>query len=181
MWRDPIAGNSDVETPGSFLTAPLIGMSLSPHFRGLFEMRRVPAIVVASAAALTAASASADEWSDQVQGLIEAAAETYLQNGYHYGGYTHEGSLGDGESERLTIRIGAGMETQLIGACDTDCSDFDLTVYDSAGREADSDLELDDFPIVSITPRKDGVYTILVQMIDCEADPCRYAIQQFVK
>lgn len=144
-------------------------------------MRRVLTFVPAIIALPLAAPALADEWSEQVLGLIDAAAETYFDNGYHYGGYTYEGSLDDGESERLTVRLGAGMESQLIGACDTDCSDFDLTLYDSAGREVDSDLQLDDFPIVSARPGKDGVYTILVQMIDCEVDPCRYAIQQFVK
>jgi hypothetical protein len=144
-------------------------------------MRRVITIVAAGSGLLAAGPVMADEWSEQVQGLIEAAAETYIGNGYHYGGYSHEGSLDDGESERLTIRIGAGMETQLIAACDTDCSDIDLTLYDSSGREVDSDVALDDFPIVSTRAGKDASYTILVQMVDCDAEPCRYAIQQFVK
>lgn len=144
-------------------------------------MRRVLVIVAAGAGMLVAAPVAADEWSDQVQGLIEAAAETYIASGYHFGGYSHEGSLDDGDSERLTIRLGAGMETQLIAACDTDCSDIDLTLYDSSGREVDSDLALDDFPIVSTRAGKDSTYTILVQMVDCEVEPCRYAIQQFVK
>ena len=137
--------------------------------------------VPAAAGVLLAAPAWADEWTEQVRGLIEAAAETYVDMGYHYGGYFHEGSLDDDDSERLTIRIGAGMETQLIGACDTDCSDLDLTLYDSSGNEVDSDLQLDDFPIVSASPRRDGVYTIVVSMADCDVEPCRYAIQQFVK
>lgn len=144
-------------------------------------MGRVLTCVPAIAGLLLAVPALADEWSEQVLGLIDVAAETFFENGYHYGGYTHEGSLGDGGSERLTIRLGAGMESQLIGACDTDCSDLDLTLYDSTGREVDSDLQPDDFPIVSTTPGKDAAYTILVQMVDCAADPCRYAIQQFVK
>lgn len=144
-------------------------------------MRRVLTLVPAIGGLLLAVPALADEWSEQVLGLLDAAAETYFSNGYHYGGYTHEGSLGDGDSERLTVRLGAGMESQLIAACDTDCSDIDLTLYDSAGREVDSDLQVDDFPIVSVRPDKDSAYTILVQMVDCEVDPCRYAIQQFVK
>ena len=144
-------------------------------------MRRVLTIVPAVAGLLFAVPVCADEWSEQVQGFIEAAAETYIENGYHYGGYSHEGSLDDDESERLTIRIGAGMETQLFGVCDTDCEDLDLTLYDPSGQEVDSDLELDDFPIVSAKPGKDGVYTILVNMADCDVEPCRYAIQQFVK
>lgn len=142
---------------------------------------RISMIVPATAALLLAAPALADEWSDQVQGLIEAAAESFFENGYHYGGYSHEGSLDDGGSERLTVRLGAGLETQLIGACDTDCSDFDLTLYDASGKEVAADLEEDDFPIVSTRPGKDAAYTILVQMVDCTADPCHYAIQQFVK
>ncbi|MEO6387647.1 MAG: hypothetical protein ABIT16_05635 [Croceibacterium sp.] len=144
-------------------------------------MRRVLAGSAAIAGLLVSLPVYADEWSEQVQRLIEAAAQTYLSNGYHYGGYSHEGSLNDNGSERLTIRVGAGMETQLIGACDTDCSDLDLTIYDSAGREVDSDLQRDDFPIVSLRPGKDASYTILVQMYDCTSEPCRYAIQQFVK
>lgn len=113
--------------------------------------------------------------------LIDAAAETYFENGFRYGGFTHEGSLDDGGSERLTVRLGAGADTQLIGACDTDCSDLDLTLYDSSGKEVDSDLQPDDFPIVSIHPARNATYTILVQMVECSADPCRYAIQQLVK
>ena len=144
-------------------------------------MRRVITFVPAIAGLFIAAPALADEWSEQVLKLIDAAAETYFKNGYHYGGYTYEGSLDDGRSERLTIRIGSGMETQLIGACDTDCSDLDLTLFDSSGREVDSDVQVDDFPIVSVRPAKDAVYTIQVQMVECDNEPCRFAIQQFVK
>jgi len=73
------------------------------------------------------------------------------------------------------------MNSMLIAACDTDCSDVDLILYDANGNTVDSDFELDDFPIVSTTPGRDGVYRLEVQMVACSANPCRYAIQQFVK
>ena len=54
-------------------------------------------------------------------------------------------------------------------------------VYDANGKKVAEDVEDDDYPVVSISPNGNAVYTLVVQMIKCSADPCRYAVQQFAK
>ena len=145
-------------------------------------MRRFTTIAAVSAVVLAAVPAVAqDEWEQQVHTLIEHAAETYSKNGYHYGGFTKMGSLRDGATERVTVRLASNVDNQLIGVCDTDCSDLDMILFDSNGRQVDSDVLEDDTPILGISPPRDGLYTIEVRMVDCDENPCRYGIQQFIK
>jgi hypothetical protein len=147
-------------------------------------MIRRPRLWTAAALALIAAAPAAafdDQWAQQVKRYMDAAAKPFFDRGYHYGGFSYSGSLKNQASERLTIRLGAGMTSQIMGGCDTDCSDLDLVVYDSAGNQVDSDVQADDYPIVAVKPATDAAYTLEVRMAKCSAEPCRYAIQQYVK
>lgn len=144
-------------------------------------MTSVSKAVIAGIVLLAATPALAqDEWAQQVQKQMDKAAETLAGSGFHYGGYSHEGQLNKGASERLTVRLGGGS-SQFVGLCDNDCSDIDLLVYDANGKKVDEDVENDDYPVVSVSPNGNSVYTLVVQMATCTADPCRYAVQQFAK
>lgn len=143
-------------------------------------MKRI-AMAGAAGAALLASPAAADDWSDLMDSLMETAVGQFSDEGYHYSGFAHNGALADGESEDVAVRLGPGLEFVLIGACDLDCEDLDLVLYDDNGREVDSDLEMDDFPIVMVSPSRDAVYRIRVTMADCEIEPCRYGIQTFAR
>ena len=143
-------------------------------------MKSVSKTAFAGALLLAATPALAqDEWAQQVQKQMDKAAETLAGSGFHYGGYSHEGQINKGSSERLTVRLGGS--SQFVGLCDNDCSDIDLVVYDANGKKVAEDVEDDDYPVVSISPNGNAVYTLVVQMIKCSADPCRYAVQQFAK
>src|SRR3954469_21269455 len=127
------------------------------------------------------AAAFDDQWAQQVKRYMDAAAKPFFDRGYHYGGFSYSGSLSNNARERLTIRLGAGLTSQIMGGCDTDCSDLDLVLFDSAGNQIDSDVQADDSPIVSTKPTVDAAYTLEVRMAKCSAEPCRYALQQYVK
>lgn len=129
----------------------------------------------------TPAPAQDDRWAEQVQALIGVAAESFAEGGYHYGGFSKTGALRAGGTETLTVRLGSNVHTMVVGVCDTDCSDMDLVLLDASGRQVDSDVTDDDVPIVSVSPPRDGTYTLEVRMIDCDSSPCRYGVQQFVK
>jgi hypothetical protein len=147
-------------------------------------MKRLILVSTASAVILlTAAPAAAydDAWAQQVKNYMDKAAKPFFDRGYHYGSFFHLGSLKNGASERLSVHLGPGLTTQLMGGCDTDCSDLDLILYDSAGTRVDQDVQADDYPIVSTKPPADAAYTIEVRMVHCRAEPCRYAVQQYVK
>jgi hypothetical protein len=86
------------------------------------------------------------------------------------------GRLDDDANESLTIPLDAGSEYILIGACDQDCSDMDLTVYDPSGNEVASDLATDDHPTLHIKGAVQGSYRLKVAMPACRANPCRYGV-----
>ena len=138
-------------------------------------------ILVGSLANPAIASAADDAWAQQVRNYMDKAAKPFFDRGYHYGGFSQMASLNEGQTQRLTVSLGAGMRSQLMGGCDTDCSNLDLVLYDSGGRSIDQDVKDDDYPIVSTIPQADAKYTLEVRMVKCKAGPCRYAIQQYVK
>ena len=128
----------------------------------------------------TAAFARQDEWVRQVRRQLQnAGAQVFSGRGYELTHQIYTGSLDEGETETVTLSLDVGVEYQIMGACDNDCSDVDLTLYDGAGNEVDQDLQLDDYPIVSVTPRRGGNFRVVVSMADCSAEPCRYGIGVF--
>lgn len=69
----------------------------------------------------------------------------------------------------------------MIGLCDADCSDFDIELFDGAGREVYSDLETDDVPVVFTTASEAGRYRASVGMVECSVEPCYYGIALYAR
>ncbi|MGE0159345.1 MAG: hypothetical protein AB7T31_08010 [Gemmatimonadales bacterium] len=134
------------------------------------------AVVAVLFARGTDQASAQDEWVQQVRTYLEAAAEIFEDRGYRS---THElftGSLDDDASEPVRFDLKAGIEYYILGACDNDCSDLDLVLFDPSGTEVDSDLLEDDAPVVSVTPSSTAGYRVEVRMVTCSAEPCRYGI-----
>lgn len=85
------------------------------------------------------------------------------------------GSLKSGESRRVTLNLNPG-HYRILGACDVDCTDMDLSVFNAAGSLVAEDVELDSFPIVDFQVPRAGRYTLDIDMIDCEVAPCYYVV-----
>ena len=122
------------------------------------------------------AQAQPDQWTRQVNALLDQAASIATSNGMRRTHEPYVGSLRTGATSSHTLQLSAGTSYQIIGVCDNDCSDFDLRLYDPRGREVDSDLLTDDTPVVSVTPRRTGTYTVRAIMTTCSSQPCRYGI-----
>ncbi|MEA5581952.1 hypothetical protein VB620_11440 [Nodularia harveyana UHCC-0300] len=137
--------------------------------------------VLTSYIILTANLARADRWTDQVRSQLIKAA---LAAGF--GGYslTHDpfiGDLGNGGENDITLNLRGNVSYAIVGACDSDCRDIDLKVYDDNGNLISSDLQRDDTPLVRFTPRWNARFTIRVIMPNCSNAPCRYGIGAFGK
>jgi hypothetical protein len=128
-----------------------------------------------------AAPRQQDEWVTQVRRQLQQYGRAVESRGYSMSHQIYTGSLDKGESEMVEVRLDIGTLYQIMGACDNDCSDLDLTLYNSAGREIDSDLQLDDYPVVSVEPGRTATYRVKVTMANCSAEPCRYGIGIFGK
>ena len=146
-------------------------------------MKRTALALAAVAAAFIATTAAApqDEWVAQVRRLLQQAGKTFEDRGYSMTHRIYTGSLNNGHNEMVSLDLDIGTQYQIMGACDTDCSDLDFVLYDAAGNQIDNDVETDDVPIVSVTPRRSGTYRVKVVMATCTAEPCRYGVAVFGK
>lgn len=94
-------------------------------------------------------------------------------------GYTPAQGLSDeiiglqaGGEHDWSVRLRRGTDYRIVGACDNECNDVDLILLDAQGREIDSDLLTDDYPIVSVRPESDSRYTVRIRLVTCTIEPC---------
>jgi hypothetical protein len=125
------------------------------------------------------AAQAQDAWVRQVRTQLSAAGGVFEANGYELTHHIYTGSLNDGGTEMVQLDLDVGMEYQIMGACDGDCSDLDLILYDGAGNVIDSDMLDDDVPVVSVTVARSGAFRVRVSMAACSVEPCRYGIGIF--
>lgn len=130
---------------------------------------------------LTTSPAAAQDWPTLRDMLLEMVGDYLAMDGYAYTGFAHEGSLGQGGSEDVPIRLGPGLDFAVIGECDGDCYDLDLALFDSDGNEIASDFMFDEFPLIEASPIHNAVYRLRVSMAACHVSSCRYAVQTMAR
>jgi hypothetical protein len=143
--------------------------------------RLVMAASLAAAALLPATAHAQDRWEEQVRQLLQQAGKTVEGQGFELTHNIVTGSLNQGAQETVDMTLDIGKEYRIVGACDTDCSDLDFILYDGNGNQVDSDLQEDDVPIVSVVVSHSGTFRLLVKMVRCSAEPCRYGVGIFGK
>ena len=117
-----------------------------------------------------------DAFEREVYTQLEAAAREVRDDGFRMTHDIFTGSLDEGRREDVTFEFERGGVYMVIGVCDTDCDDFDLELRDESGRKVDDDDGEDDVPVVAVSPRRSGRYTVRATMASCGSDPCRYGL-----
>ena len=136
-------------------------------------------LMMATAAAIAAipASASANRYEDQIMWQLENHQRA-LRGGYRMDDYWI-GTLRPSESHFLNATIRGGDEVVITGACDEDCTDIDLVIYDDRGRELDRDVLVDDQPVLNFRAPYSGDYEIEVVMYNCSTSYCYAGVALF--
>ena len=143
-------------------------------------MKRILLLTAALAALFVPTPArTQDAWVRQVRAQISEVGSRFEQQGYELTHRIYTGALNDGGAEMVDLDLDVGREYQIMGACDEDCSDLDFTLYDGNGNVVDSDMLDDDYPLVTVTVSRSGVFRVRVSMAACSAEPCRYGIGVF--
>jgi hypothetical protein len=106
-------------------------------------------------------------------GAIKAIGEG---EGFRQAFDDHFDLLGNRASDEYTFELKSGREYFIAAVCDQDCSDLDLKLHDENGKLIAEDDLVDDAPIVRVTPRWSGRFTLTVTMFDCSSAPCHYGI-----
>lgn len=149
--------------------------------RGHLSMARASAVplavllLLATVAPCTAQSWAALVWSQLEDHYTQAESEGYSSRNYIIG------RLDDDEEETWTINLFGGNTYRITGACDGDCEDIDLVLLNEKGAELDSDLLVDDVPVLNYTVKTGGSYSIRVIMAQCKEDPCYFGLGVFFK
>ena len=141
--------------------------------------------ILLSAAAIVAFAASPaaaqDRWDQQVRDMLVEAGKRMEGNGMTLTHQIQTGSLNEGGTQAITFTLDIGREYAILGLCDEDCTDVDLTLFDAAGRQVSIDVKDDDYPVVSVAPGRTGTYRVQVSMATCSAEPCRYGVGVFAR
>lgn len=125
-------------------------------------------------AVLMPISAQADDWHKQVR-MYLVEIETELESeGYSLLQKYHIDDMYEDSSKESGYYFEAGTEYIVVGACDNDCSDIDMWIYDENRNEIDDDVSDDDVPIVRVTPRRSGIFYVKTKMYNCDAGPCSF-------
>jgi hypothetical protein len=129
----------------------------------------------------SSSSGEGDRWEAVVRSQLNSEGRTWTDKGFTMSHEVFMGRLDDDANESLNIPLDGGTRYVMVGVCDQDCSDVDLTIYDPDGNEVDSDLETNDKPAIELAPRSDGRYRVKVSMVACTANPCRYGVGVWAK
>ncbi len=91
------------------------------------------------------------------------------------------GVLEPGAEVGLEIELVSGVEYMIMGVCDADCDDLDLTLTDPDGNEITSDALDDAYPVLLFTAPAGGGHILWVTMFDCSVSPCSFGYKVFRK
>ena len=116
-------------------------------------------------------------WSQLSNQSTRAANEGFARFNYIIGYLDHDSEPVD----NWPVYLSAGSSYRIVGVCDNDCTDVDLSLEDSKRTVVASDVLNDDLPIISFTPGTSATYWIRPTMAVCNTNPCGYGIAVFVR
>ena len=80
--------------------------------------------------------------------------------------------LTPGSDYRAPIALQGGRPYRFVGACDYECSNVDLELWDANGQVVARDLMQNDTPVMDFTPATGGGFTLRIMLQTCTITPC---------
>ena len=130
---------------------------------------------------LLASTANADEqeWERQLRSQTQIKSGSEYANmagkGYSLVDVARTGLLDASGSEIVSVSMPVGSDYIIMGVCDNDCLDLDLSLL-KGGIELSEDTTDDDWPLVNVTPTGGAEYQIKVTMYQCSTPNCGYQL-----
>ncbi|HEY0035920.1 MAG TPA: hypothetical protein VGB66_04485 [Longimicrobium sp.] len=139
---------------------------------------KTAALALASAALFCATPARAQQGQALVRVLLDSATTLVENEDYEEARDPVFGRLEEDQEEEFQLRVRAGHTYVFVGVCDENCSDLDIVVTDEDGDELESDVELDDTPMVVLEAEETTTITVKVSMATCR-DDCHYGMGMY--
>ncbi|MFU8772049.1 MAG: hypothetical protein ACNA8H_06485 [Anaerolineales bacterium] len=96
----------------------------------------------------------------------EAKKEGYVRSHEEY-----ITDLNEWHNALISVTLQRGVQYLIGSACDADCADIDLFVYDGNDKLLGEESEITDVPVMDFMPRATGPHYIRVRMASCQSDP----------
>lgn len=125
-------------------------------------------------------TASDDEYREQVNSQLMSMSQGAAERGFTFTD-SFVNKLQNNKADSLTLSLNEGLTYMVRGACDADCRDIDLLMYDENDNLVSSDEEIDDYPATVVSPTWSGDFTLEIRMPNCAADYCYYGVSLFEK
>jgi hypothetical protein len=134
--------------------------------------------------ALATAARSQNAWRDVLERQMTAVGNTVAGEGYRADTRAFHtdmivGTLQDDAGVGLEVDLEFGVEYMIVGVCDTDCTDLDLSLVDLQGNVLFEDALDDDAPILRFTAPAAGTHFLLVEMFACSVNPCSFGYKVY--
>ena len=134
--------------------------------------------------ALAPAARSQNAWRDVLERQMSAVGTTVGGEGYRADTRAFHtdmivGTLHDDASVALEVDLEFGVEYMIVGVCDNDCTDLDLSLVDLQGTVLFEDSLDDDAPILRFTAPAGGAHFLLVDMFACSVEPCSFGYKVY--
>jgi hypothetical protein len=124
-------------------------------------------------------TADDDRWIQQVLEQLAGLEEAALDRKFIRSHEPVTGDLNTGESGVIRLSLEGGVKYLLAGACDEDCDDLDLFMYDGAQTLLAMEEEVTDLPVLSYISPQTIQVTLRVLMYSCAIEPCSYGVVVF--
>ena len=138
------------------------------------------AITAAAALTILPGQATAQDAAGTVWTQLEAVYGWADDQGYSTRNYVI-GKLDEDEKDTWTMTLYGGNDYLIIGACDGDCGDLDISVLDENDNVVARDTETDDVPVIELDLKEGGRYQFRVTMYECSVEPCYFGFGVFYK
>lgn len=133
-----------------------------------------PANGSAQTGAASSASSDAATWQGQIQAQFDALGQLKTEPVVD----ERMGLIAASGGDDFQLRLDPGSY-QAVAVCDVDCSDVDLSVFDSAGNLLERDVLTDDVPVVDFTVSAPQAIRFDVSMVECSAASCGYGFRLY--
>lgn len=127
----------------------------------------------------TAPPPQGQSYQDQILGRLGQVEQAFASQGWTQIAAPVTGQLNQGATMTHPVTMNVGGEYRIIGVCDNDCSDLDLTLLDGYGNPISQDNSTDATPIVSVVPTSSGQFNVNAHMFQCTVQPCYYALVMY--
>jgi len=144
-------------------------------------MTKIRKTLAALATALTMAGTAAadDTYTRQVDAQLGLVALALAPNWTL--DQTLTGSLYQGENGWVWVTLVKGRSYKIVGVCDEDCYDLDLSLYSDSGEPIIANHEGDDLPALTLRAPYSGSYIVKAPMASCPIGPCKYGLAVFIR